>query len=382
MIRVRLLSETEYRKMRKDQLIKEYCEEDFYDLLRGKGDFADGDSNLLLRTLHGEEAVAGKWYRRRTSRGTPCLPALSQEAKYGLLVLENSRNGVYTNLVRDFSAFEVQGRMDGAIGMLRDTPLVWDAFAAMDRNILLTFRKKEFDFGWDIPLENGFLLENYPGADGPTEVWVREQRGQKETEHNGLPCVENSFYNLQYHWREETDELLETLQRVNAHHTPLAKGLFSLQEFQKMLGEGRWCWYPPDWGMVDDLERTTAIQILNHMDRLPANPEARRLNYLIIDKYSDGNYCLRSETSDKYPIYEEMLSRAIDEAASDRETLTLPVDVEEDLLCPENIKKAVCAFLVAGNVVETFGPEEGLVEFEKLLREALDSGRYAVPEEN
>lgn len=77
MIRVKLLSETEYRKMRKDQLCKEYCEEDFYDLLRDRGDFADGDSSLLLRTLHGEEAVAGKWYKRRTPRGAPCLPALS-----------------------------------------------------------------------------------------------------------------------------------------------------------------------------------------------------------------------------------------------------------------------------------------------------------------
>lgn len=382
MIRVRLLSEAEYRKMRMDRLCKEYCAEDFYDLLREKVEFSDDDSSLLLRTLHGEEAVTGKWYRRRTSRGMPCLPALSQEAKYGLVVLENSRNGVYTNLVRDFSAFEVQGRMDSAIGMLLDTPLVWDAFATMDRDILLTFRKKEFDFGWDIPLENGFVLENYPGADGPEEVWVRGKPGKKEPEHNGLPCVENSFYKLQYHWREETDELLEVLQRVNAHYTPLARGLFSLPEFQKMLGEGRWYWHPSDWESGDTVERPPVTQVLNHMDRLPENPEARRLNYLIIDKFSDGSYCLRSETSDKYPVYEEMLSWAVDEAASDRETLTLPIDVEEDLLCPENISKAVCAFRVAGNVVETFGPEEGLAEFEKLLLEALNSGRCAVPEEN
>ena len=158
MIRVRLVSEPEYEKMRQERTCKEYCVDDFYDLLREKGDFTDGDSSLLLRTLHGEDAVEGKWYRRTTPQGAPCLPALSQEAKYGLVVLENSRNGVYTNLVKDLCAFEVEGRMDGAVGMRRDTPLVWDAFAAMDRDVLLTFRKKEFDFGWDIPLENGFIL--------------------------------------------------------------------------------------------------------------------------------------------------------------------------------------------------------------------------------
>ena len=383
MIRVRLVSEPEYEKMRQERTCKEYCVDDFYDLLREKGDFTDGDSSLLLRTLHGEDAVTGKWYRRTTPPGAPCLPALSQEAKYGLVVLENSRNGVYTNLVKDLCAFEVEGRMDGAVGMRRDTPLVWDAFAAMDRDVLLTFRKKEFDFGWDIPLENGFILENYPGDDGPMEVWVRERRGEKETEHNGMPCVDNFFYKLQYNWRKETGELLDVLQRLNGGARPLAKGLFPLSEFQKMLGEERWSWYPkPDWGTAGDGEESQGIQVLNHMDFLPADTEARRLRYLIIDKYADGSYCLRSEISDKYPIYEELLSRAMDLAAPGGESLVLPVDVEEVLLCAGDISKAACAFRVAGNVVETFGPKEGLVEFEKLLREALDSGRCAVPEED
>ena len=146
-MRIRLISEPERGSMRQENRLSSYYEGHFFDLLREKGTFDDEASIQLLTYLHGEEAVTERWYSRVTPDGKPCLSAISQEAKYGLVVLEDSRNGVYTNLVKDFCAFEVEGRMNGVVGMGRDTPLVWDAFAAIDRDVLLTFRKKEFDFG-------------------------------------------------------------------------------------------------------------------------------------------------------------------------------------------------------------------------------------------
>lgn len=77
-----------------------------------------------------------------------------------------------------------------------------------------------------------------------------------------------------------------------------------------------------------------------------------------------------------------MLGEAMDLAIPNGETLVLPVDVEEIMMCAGDIDKAACAFRMAGNMVETFGEKEGLLEFEKLLREALDSGRCALPEED
>ena len=119
MMRVRLLSEPEYRQMLREGTCREYRESNFYTLLREKGNFTDEASCSLLRTLHGDAAVEGKWYRRTTPEGKPCLPAISAEVKYGLTVIENSRQGVYTNFVEDFTPFEVQERMDGIAGAER-----------------------------------------------------------------------------------------------------------------------------------------------------------------------------------------------------------------------------------------------------------------------
>ena len=54
------------------------------------------------------------------------------------------------------------------------------------------------DFGWDIQLENRVILENYPGDDGPAEVWVRCQHREQETEYNGMSCANNfpASYNI------------------------------------------------------------------------------------------------------------------------------------------------------------------------------------------
>ena len=80
MMRVRLLSEPEYRQMLGKGTCREYREIHFYTLLREKGDFSDEASRRLLRILHGDAALEGKWYSRTTPEGKPCLPALSQEA--------------------------------------------------------------------------------------------------------------------------------------------------------------------------------------------------------------------------------------------------------------------------------------------------------------
>ena len=70
MIRVRLVSEPEYEKMRQDGICREYCVDDFYDLLREKRDFTDGDSSLLLRLLRG---VAGLGQGLSLQSGLPAV---------------------------------------------------------------------------------------------------------------------------------------------------------------------------------------------------------------------------------------------------------------------------------------------------------------------
>ena len=118
------------------------------------------------------------------------------------------------------------------------------------------------------------------------------------------------------------------------------------------------------------------------MDYLPAESESRRLVYMIIEKHTDGSYCLRERVSEKYPEYEELLNQALEFAIPDGEVLVLPVDVDEILRCAADVGKAVCAFRAAEGVVETFGWQEGLLEFAALLQEARDSGRCSTQEDD
>ena len=126
MIRVRLLSDTDTNGTNRWEggETVPYEESLFYDLLREKGDFADAESLALLRHLHGEDAVTGKWYRRTTPEGRPCLPAISPEAKYGLVVIENSRKGLYTDLAVAFTDDKMQERIDDTYTGENENPTV------------------------------------------------------------------------------------------------------------------------------------------------------------------------------------------------------------------------------------------------------------------
>lgn len=374
MIRVRLLTEPEYRKLwQTGPDFREYDESRFYDLLREKGDFTDKESLALLRHLHGEQAVQEKWYSRTTADGRPCIPAISPEAMYGLVVIENSRQGRYTPIVEAFADFAVQERMENCMGD-HVNPLIWQVFAQLDMEILLTFRKKDFSFAWEIPIDEEFILENYPINGVPTQVCVVDEFLHEPEQRDGRWYVHNFFYDQKYWWGNDMKEILTFLNRELMGMTPLEKGMFPLADFEAM------CWPRDD---SDSLSRIREEQedafpkpwrVLNHMDHLPLQGDSRRLLYLIIEEHNDGDFYLWDTISVKYPNYAEMLYEAMELAKQDCEVFVLPVDVNECMGCAEDIRKAVCAFRVSDGIIETFGPEEGLREFEKMLVRAAASG--------
>lgn len=390
MIRVRLLSEREHRQLwRSDMGYRDYEESQFYDLLREKGDFTDAESLALLRHLHGDEAVTGKWYHRTTTDGKACLPAISREAMYGLVVIENSRKGIYTPMEDAFTDFEVEQRMEHNRMGGDVIPTVWQVFEQLDIDVLLTYRMKDFSFTWEIPIDEEFILENYPLNGSPAEVHVVQEYLSEPEQRDGAWYIHNHFYDQKYHWAKDPEELVDLLHLETLKRPPLAKGVFSLETFLDMC-------FPEDEHSCSPLsqmrqEREEAeamgipyeaeqafVRIINHMDYLPENTESRWLMYLIIEEYPDERFCLRDNISVKYPSYDELFYEARDFRKPDCEVFLLPVDVNECMSCAEDIHKAVCAFRMAGDVIETFGPEEGLREFEKLLHRAVESGRYEI----
>lgn len=381
MIRVKLLDEKEYRAL-KNIGGRNYDPSDFFELLRQKGDFTDPESCALLCTLHGEEAVRGKWYRRTTPEGKPCLPAVSPEAQYGLVVIERSRQGLYTDIPREFQPFETMGRMERAVGSTPDVLYVWDALAELEMDILLYFRKRDFDFSWEIPLSCEFLLEN--GApQGP--VWVKKNRARKKhgTEtYKGFPCVDDFFYDLQYHWYENVEEMVDAIREENSGQKPLPRGEMSRAMFGKLCDEDAHDWW--DEPAKDD---EAPRRLINYMEALPVEPEERRPLFLVVQAFRDGSFHLWNQTPVKYPSYNELLDWATTLAWEGaevpgliEEAMVLVVDVNEILACASQISRTVCAFRFTAQVTETYGKRQGLEEFSALLRRAQEAGTIVLPE--
>lgn len=381
MMRVRLLSEPEFRQMLQEGTCREYRDSNFYTLLREKGDFTDEASCCLLRALHGDDAVEGKWYSRTTPEGKPCLPAISPEAQYGLVVVENSRNEIYTPIDNRFSAFEVQRRMESRASSRCSIPLVWDAFAALDMDILLVFRKKDFDFAWDIRLGNDFILENYRYGGVVMEALVEDGRTTDELGADGVLRVDNSFYNQQYAWFQEPKELLEVLREQNCETVPLVRGELTLGELYRLC-DGSDDVDRSDWESGTGEAPWLKGRVLNHMDYRPEEPESRNAVYMVVEKHPDGSFLLGSRISGKYPYYMEMVEQVMEMAIPGGEIMVLAVDVNGTMRCAADVNKAVCAFRIVDGLVETFGRQEGLLVFGETLQDALSSGRWGVREED
>ena len=102
--------------------------------------------------------------------------------------------------------------------------------------------------------------------------------------------------------------------------------------------------------------------------------------YRMIDEHRDGRFCLRNNISVEYPGYGELFNEVMDFLRPVCELLILPVEVNECMDCTEDLRKVVCAFRVADDVIEIFSPDEGLREFERILRRVVDAGKITQAE--
>lgn len=386
MIRVRMVTEPEYRDMREQ--VRVYSEVDFYDLLLKGGEraFQDPASQALIRGLHGTRAVEEKWCSKRTPEGKLCLPALSNEAKYGLVLLHNSAQGLYTLFDREFGEFEAMCRMEGAIGADQPkTLLVWDVLSRLEQDALIVFRKKDFDCCWDIPVGTPFLLENFRMPDAPADAapvpaMVDNRWGELRME-DGILHTGNFFYDQMYRWQRNLPGLLKEVECLLCDITPLPRpdDCYTPEEFDRLDKAGDWEGLYPE--VQQEIWRygfehlPEDMRIRDHMVYIPEDADNRRIPFLAIRRRADGRFELREDISVKWPCYGEMLDAALKMRAPDGETLVLAVDRDEIMRCAEDLRYTVCAFRMEGEELELFGWEEGLYRFGRMIQEMLASGQ-------
>lgn len=376
MIRIKLLSEPEYKQALRriehrepeyEKVLqgKEYCEYwkgefysrwgNFYHLLEEKGEFTDEASCAFLRYLHGEVAVREKLYSCVTPEGKARMPAISEEAQYGLVVIENSRRGFYTSFEPQVTEGNVHSLLQHVWEGPHPCPSVWEALASLDMDILLVFRQKDLSpcFGY-IPIDAPFILENYPMDGCLREVYVSKKiRGETPDTYHGLPWISNNFDDMEYQWQENIDELITVIDSALEYRIPDRTGAmthwFSEQE------------------IVDEINCTT---------------ENRWTPILVIEEYRDGSYRLRTEAL-KYPYFDELWWLADISGKEDADVLLLPLDVEDPMSCAKDIKNATCVFRVSEKEILVSDREKGLYEFQKVLKKIKEGDfRVEKSEEN
>lgn len=105
LIHVRIFCKEELSQCNQEWNYNYYSEENFYRLLNGcavvkdkSPPFRDEESVQLIRKIDHAEFVEGDWYSIITPFGRTCLSALCSSTKYALVLLNNSRKNMYTQI--------------------------------------------------------------------------------------------------------------------------------------------------------------------------------------------------------------------------------------------------------------------------------------------
>lgn len=350
-------SEPKYEKVLQGKEYREYHKNDFYHLLRKKREFADEESCALLRYMHGEVAVREKLYRYVTPEGKACMPAISEETMYGLVLIENSRRGIYTSYEHEYNRYY-------HFWDAEPSPKVWDILDELGMDILLMFRKKDLRWFSDrIPLQRPFIVENYPINGILQEVYVYTNWGDIFGEQYGLTWISNEFSGVRYQWQEDIGGILEAIDSALDNRVPNFAGVLTR-------------WFKREEIDPEEFDLTLGY------GRIPC---------LVVEEYHDGSYCLYTELEPDYGAWDESinywmvycLACNLGRRKGDANLLILPLAVDEWMSCAQDIENAGCVFRVSGDDVLMAEKTQGLYELRKILKKIQEGDfRFERIEEN
>ena len=380
-----------------------YSEEDFYGILNGRAwvdekyaPFRDEESLRFIEEVDKATLVEGEWYAMVTPFGKTCLSALSGGTKYALVLVANSAKGVYTEY---FHAGEN----------------VWKILGELPMDILIAIRRKDMIFPWNCPMYCDYVLENYLHEGKETVAYVHNKEYFTE------PYFKEGYWHISGFdnsicYRRQMN-IRNVLAYIEKNAKPKEKLYDDLKEYstlelqellQPLLGEDEPLIYSDYQWYVDDLKRSmdeedeeykmylekyrsdapeeyeeylyymNDLKFVNHMAYIPEMGWCRRQKFLIIQKNTDGSYCIYSRLSIKNPSYNEILEDVIPYAKEDAERFLLVVDVNEIIIDDSDIENAYLGFKISKDRIELYDENEALCEFGKMLKEAYESGNYII----
>ncbi|MCD7746648.1 MAG: hypothetical protein LUI13_15440 [Lachnospiraceae bacterium] len=379
--------------------------------------FRDPESAGYFREVIRSE-LDEDWYSFPTPKHEPVWDSprmafcdLNNVHKIALLLIDNSRNGIYT-------PFQMACRLDDK---------AWPYMVSLPFDILICMEQNSC--GWHVCRDVEYLVSGYRYQGREIELTVTERVSLCEWEDDyftelephlmygagyGLCMGKDGKYYMdpwdfgnavEYYWLNDLSDTIAHLAAGRGKRERLSlmeeTEEYSLLDYVKLAlrnpyrvsrmsavsqaleeeEDKAWIYSVSsgEFGMEEsEFPDKETFRVINHLHSFQ-DMMCRKLPMFLVDKKADGSWSLGQTLTYKYPEFDELLAQVYCEMRSaEMERYILVVDCEEKLYGQESFAHTVCGFLLKNDSMEVFGKELALNRFEDVLREAEASGNYEI----
>lgn len=288
---------------------------------------------------------------------------LSKDAKKGLMLLKNSKAGIYTDIEDDF-------------GKARDYLLKFDEF-----DLLFAYSVERGESHPPFSYFRHLIVENFPfkGTYVPVTIFNGRYPDEKELVYqsgdwfelyhtpNGYISNGNFFTQFEYDWKRD-------LPQIKAYIDMRYKEKVMLAEYEKKENLFD-IFEEPDYMKMEDTEEENAeirpYKVINHLcGCMKREADSRRIAQMFFFYRKDGSVDLYHSCSVKYPDILEILTDQRYEFGESMEyVFALFIDVEEIVTGPCSLEETWFGayFDKEPGYMELFDKDRALLEFAKQI---------------
>ena len=355
MLRMKLVKRENFSQ--NGSMIQMYSSKSFDELLGGfsqreEAPFRDKESLKFIEEVDHGTLVDGDWYSFISPDKRTCMCHLSDGTKYALTCIANSRNGIYTTYKEhDKDIWGRLGELEMDILIAHD---IWHDYYGVPR----------------IPYEfPSCIVENYLLNGKETEV-IHDCTGDNRepyTDEQGRIHVNHwCFSQYKYNWLDDLPNILQILKRRIQRIDHVVWNMAPVELSHKDLYE-RFCSHPYE-EEYDDLPRKIMITGSEYL--FCGDIKYPRIFY--IQRYRDGKYAVSERCAGRYPDFDEVIGRVIDEYDPECEEAFAAVFDVGCFFEPEHFEEPILwEFHDNGKELTCFCGLLGLSEFVEFLEAAL-----------
>lgn len=367
MIRVKFYYSKQGDFDRRKERITDYNKEDFYHLVQGsvgeenkEPPFRDEDSLKFIKEIDHAEFVGGDdWYSIVTPFGRTDVTALCGGTRFALVILHNSKRGIYTSI-----GYHPAYGED-----------IWSRLAEVSTDILVAFDMTKLDqHSPYLPIETDYMIENYPHGEKEITAYIGYDTHQGGYWKDGVYYDDYYFSELHYEWYRDIKGLIAAAERLiekNGRSYPYCPLISPLKDFVEILNSD-------EAELFTDEEKNFMIK--NYLRYVPQEPIVKYPINLVVTQSPDGKCILEQICSVKFPTYSESLDNSVVELLRKCENLIYVLVLNADTFYEGAyiLSHAMWGFRGYGYTLELYDGTRVLEEFLKEIKEPYETGNLYI----